>query len=52
MDGELVKELIGKKLRAKLRKELDEIGDRLQIKFKSCRRQVSRTLIAIGLICN
>jgi hypothetical protein len=39
IDGDLIKEFIGKKLRVKLRKELDEIGDRLQIKFKSCRRQ-------------
>jgi len=49
IDGDLIKEFIGKKLRAKLRKELDEIGDRLQIKFKSCRRQVS--LFLDGLSC-
>lgn len=39
LDGVLCREILGKKLSSRLRKDLDEISDRTNIHLKSCRRQ-------------
>lgn len=39
LDDSLCRELLGKKLSSKYRKDLDEIGERTSLKLKSCRRQ-------------
>lgn len=39
LDDSVCRELLGKKLSSKYRKDLDEIADRTCIKLKSCRRQ-------------
>lgn len=39
LDDSVCRELLGKKLSSKYRKDLDEISDRTLIKLKSCRRQ-------------
>jgi hypothetical protein len=39
LDDSVSRELLGKKLSSKYRKDLDEISDRTLIKLKSCRRQ-------------
>jgi Acidic fibroblast growth factor binding (FIBP) len=39
LDDSVGRELLGKKLSSKYRKDLDEISDRTNIKLKSCRRQ-------------
>ena len=37
---EVVRELLGKKLTGRLRKDLDDISEKTNIPLKSCRRQV------------
>lgn len=39
LDDSLCRELLGKKLSSKYRKDLDEISERASLKLKSCRRQ-------------
>lgn len=39
MDDSVCRELLGKKLSTKHRKDLDEIADKTCVKIKSCRRQ-------------
>lgn len=39
LDDEVVRELIGKKLTSKHRKDLDEVAEKTGIPLKSCRRQ-------------
>lgn len=39
LDDAVCRELLGKKLSSKYRKDLDEISERTVIKLKSCRRQ-------------
>ena len=39
LDDSVCRELLGKKLSSKYRKDLDEISDKTTIKLKSCRRQ-------------
>ena len=39
-DKEVVRELLGKKLTGRLRKDLDDISEKTNIPLKSCRRQV------------
>jgi len=41
LDGVLCREILGKKLSSRLRKELDEISEKTNLHLKSCRRQVS-----------
>ena len=39
LDGVLCREILGKKLSSRLRKELDEISEKTNLHLKSCRRQ-------------
>ena len=39
-DKEVVRELLGKKLTGRLRKDLDDVSEKTNITLKSCRRQV------------
>lgn len=39
LDGPLCRELLGKKLSTRLRKDLDEISEKTNLQLKSCRRQ-------------
>jgi len=39
-DKEVVRELLGKKLTGRLRKDLDDISEKTNIPLKSCRQQV------------
>ena len=39
-DKEVVRELLGKKLTGRLRKDLDDVSEKTNIPLKSCRRQV------------
>lgn len=39
LDDKICRELMGKKLSSKYRKDLDEIADKTGIKLKGCRRQ-------------
>lgn len=39
LDDSLCRELLGKKLSSKYRKDLDEISEKTSLKLKSCRRQ-------------
>jgi hypothetical protein len=38
-DKAVVRELLGKKLTTRLRKDLDDISERLNVPLKSCKRQ-------------
>ena len=40
-DKEVVRELLGKKLTGRVRKDLDDVSEKTNIPLKSCRRQVS-----------
>jgi len=39
LDGSVVRELLGKKLSSRLRKDLDEIAEKTGVSLRSCRRQ-------------
>jgi len=39
LDGALCRELLGKKLNSRLRKDLDEVAEKCGVSLKSCRRQ-------------
>lgn len=39
MDDSVAREILGKKLTSRYRKDLDEVADRTGIRLKSCRRQ-------------
>lgn len=39
IDDEVAREMLGKKLTSRYRKDLDEISDKTGVKLKSCRRQ-------------
>jgi len=39
LDSSVVRELLGKKLSGRLRKDLDEVSDRTKVSLRSCRRQ-------------
>lgn len=39
-DKEVIRELLGKKLTGRLRKDLDDVSEKTNIPLKSCRRQV------------
>lgn len=41
IDESVVREMLGKKLSSKTRKDLDDVSDKTKIRLKSCRRQVS-----------
>ncbi len=45
LDSLVAREVLGKKLSSKHRKDLDEISDKTKVSLKSCRRQVNLTLI-------
>jgi len=49
-DGELVRELLGKKLSSKLKKYLDDISDKSKIRLHSCQRQLDN-LRSIYRVC-
>jgi len=39
LDSSVIRELLGKKLSSRLRKDLDEVSDRTRVSLRSCRRQ-------------
>ena len=39
-DKRVVREILGKKLTGRLRKDLDDVSDKTKVSLKSCRRQV------------
>ena len=39
-DKEVIRELLGKKLTGRLRKDLDDVSEKTGVSLKSCRRQV------------
>ena len=41
-DKIFIREFLGKKLSSRLRKEIEEIGEKVKISPRSCRRQVSK----------
>ena len=48
-DKEVVRELLGKKLTGRLRKDLDDVSEKTNIPLKSCRRQVGLMYITCSL---
>lgn len=42
-DKEVIREILGKRMNAKLRKDMDDVCEKTGIPLKRCRRQVSST---------
>ena len=40
-DKDVVREILGKKLTGRLRKDLDDVSEKTRVSLKSCRRQVN-----------
>ena len=49
-DSVVVREILGKKLSSRNRKDMDDVGEKTRIPLRSCRRQVSDCMSSATLL--